>query len=400
MQRGEGDSWSGTINVAPAAQYLVTVTWVERLEEINGVAFNGRELPLAQLTQNLAVAADGSVVQSNTSEYSTQLNEDGDDKSNFDERESGSNPFENDNQTGSDDSSVDAPEQPTTPAAPTTPETDPLPNVPENPVQTPVVTPVVEPNTDATPDTDTSTEPADVIVPRIASASAPLIDGKNVTIGSQDELTGEWVAAVQFDNSGAPLTINNLIIDVDADAADGTAHRRWAAMHDGTYLYVLVLVDDDGKRSRDSTISLSDDDSLEIFIDGDNSKSSSYGTDDFHRLLPVRLAGADKQSASSGDIAGPNSSVAPLLLDFATGPGIGPDGIRRARFEQDVYEIRIKLNSANIDTDSAFGFELQVNDDDNGDDRDAKWAWKHTSSNNDDEDTISNPSLMGTLVLE
>jgi hypothetical protein len=353
-------SWSGTINVVPSAQYVVTVTWLERLE-----GFDGRELPLAQLTQDWDVAADGTVVQTNTSGYSTDLDEDGDNRSNFEERQSGSNPFVNDEQGDGASTAADPPVNGDEPAEATTPVT------------------------------------ADLVVPRIASSSAPLIDGQNVTINSQDELTGEWSAAIQVDNSGAPLTINNLIIDVDADVADGTPHRRWAAMHDGEYLYVLVLVDDDGQRERDSAASLINDDSLEIFLDGDNSKSQSYGIDDFHRIVPGRLAGADKQSASTGDIAGPNSSAAELLLDFATGPGMGPDGIRRFRFEQDVYEIRIQLESANIDTDAPFGFELQVNDDDDGNTRDAKWAWKHVSSQGADiDDTISNPSLMGTVLLE
>lgn len=138
-----------------------------------------------------------------------------------------------------------------------------------------------------------------------------------------------------------------------------------------------------------------------MFIDGDNSKSGVYGADDFHRLFPVQLAGADKQSATSGDIAGPNSTSVPLDVTFATGPGIGPRGFRRPRFEQDIYELRIELASAGIDVDAAFGLELQVNDDDGGGDRDSKWAWHLPSRTTADVDsTVSNPSLMGTLVLE
>lgn len=241
----------------------------------------------------------------------------------------------------------------------------------------------------------------DVIVPRIASEDAPSIDGENVTSNAQGTLTGEWAAAVQSDNSGAALLIDSLMIDVDAEAPNGSPLRRWAAMHDGTYLYVLVLVDDLGQRERDSGSDLDQDDSLELFLDGDNSKLSSYDSNDFHRIMPVRLPGADKQSASSGDIAGPSSSSAPLGLDFATGPGIGPGGLRIERFEQDVYELRIDLASAGIDVDAPFGFEVQVNDDDDGDARDSKWGWKHPAGNGTDVDgTVDNPALMGTVKLE
>ncbi|MFT6304653.1 MAG: hypothetical protein ACJAY2_003857 [Pseudomonadales bacterium] len=90
-----------------------------------------------------------------------------------------------------------------------------------------------------------------------------------------------------------------------------------------------------------------------------------------------------------------------MIVTFATGPGIGPRGIRTAHFEQDVYELKIDLASAGIDTNAVFGFELQINDDDGGDDRDSKWAWKHPSRSTTDVDsTIDDPSVMGTLKLE
>ncbi len=161
------------------------------------------------------------------------------------------------------------------------------------------------------------------------------------------------------------------------------------------------MVDDNGDRNRDSGALIYHDDSLELFLDGDNSKATSYDENDFHRILPVQLAGKDKQSATSGDVAGANSSEATLGLRFATGPGIGPDGLRRAKHEQDVYELRINIASAGIDLDAPFGFELQINDDDGGGLRDSKWGWKHPSRTNSNVDeTFRNPSLMGTLILE
>lgn len=446
MQQVAEDVWSGTINVEVDASYTATIVWVE--------FFNGQDLPLAQTTQDITVAADGSITRGQALGYSIDIDTDGDGAPNLQERRANTDPF-NQQDNGVSNEPVDAAAS-ENPSAPTENELTPAEDEPtSNPetdsdllaVQQPSSDPE-EPtgsfdseettgssedeqlvdNTDSTPasdnvdsgvednagsDTDTSVEPdedsesestpivADVIVPRIALSAAPSIDGENVTLNSLGALTGEWAAAVQVDSSGAPLIIDNLIVDINAETLGSTPFRRWAAMHDGTYLYIVVMVDDVGQRNRDSSSELAQDDSLELFIDGDNSKSQSYDSNDFHRLIPVQLAGPDKQSANSGDQAGTNSSDASLVLDFATGPGIGPDGVRIARFEQDIYEIRVGLESAGIDENAAFGFELQINDDDNGGQRESKWAWKLTATDGQDiDETQRNPSLMGTLALE
>ena len=438
MQKGNGNEWSGTINVTPGTSFTATVTWNE--------AFNGQQLPLARRVESLEVATDGTVVTTNSTDYTTDIDNDGDGVSNFQERIDGSDPFtapQNEDATppANDDATPPANDDANPPTSPAqTPETN-EPTTPSSDTEQSgdnSSDSASSPGTDEGSDTGSSSDDndststdsgaapedngsddsqtdqtnqdesesdapivVDVIVPRIASSAAPLIDGSNVTTDTSYNLTGEWAAATQTDSSGAKLVIENLMIgnDPEDSASDGTAFRRWGAMHDGTYLYVVVVVDDNGDRRRDSGSDLVNDDSLELYIDGDNSKSTSYGSDDFHRILPGKLAGADKQSASSGDIAGPNSSD--LNITFATGPGIGPRGIRRPRFEQDVYEIRINLDNAGIDPDEAFGFELQVNDDDGGGERNGKWGWKHPAGNGTDVDgTSSNPSLMGTLKLE
>ena len=525
MQKGERNSWSGTINVAPSAQYEAIVTWSE--------TYADQQLPLARLSQTIQVTAEGEAVVTALTGYSVDLDFDQDGVSNFQERENGTDPFaapasdaqnllandgtvpsnllvaestvpqatsgsgsETNPATGTAqapfaidltrsppeldpivtsiptevvEAAVEAPDT-TVGSAPSTTETvsaastqeateTSTETVPEStpdtaPTATLATTPEATPATitepTATPQPITEVEPedtdpapeslpavapspisipeatstvspdpppvtaptpiiespavaviADTIVPRIATSSAPAIDGREVTLGADGMLTGEWAAAVQTDNSGALLLIDNLIIDINAEKPDGTPLRRWAAMHDGTHLYVVVIVDDNGDRQRDSLSTLTNDDSLELFLDGDNSKSTRYGSNDFHRIFPVQLPGADKQSATNGEIDGPNSSSTGLNVTFATGPGIGPRGIRRANFEQDVYELKIKLSSAGIVTNEAFGFELQVNDDVGGGDRDSKWAWKLPSRGLSDVDsTITDPSTMGTLKLE
>ena len=351
-------AWTAAIDLQPDTNVNIEIIWLQR--------FNNQDLELTTLTEDLTLRADGTIEQINSTGFSVDIDRDGDGISNLREREQGTDPF-----------------------------------VPE----TANVVIALRNNDDLLNTDNTALLPAtaDVIVPRISQSNAPVIDGLNVTEGTNRQLSGEWAAAVQSDISGAPLGIANLMIDINAEANGSTPLRRWAAMHDGRYLYVLVTVDDNGQRQRDSGSELIDDDSLELFLDADNSKSLNYDINDFHRIMPLRQAGTDASEigVSSGDMAGSNSSTAPLAIDFSTGPGTGPDGLRRAIHAQDVYELRIELESAGISSDAPFGFELQINDDDDGLQRDLKWGWKHPARQTTDVDnTRNNPSLMGTLVLE
>jgi len=456
MVKNDQQSWSGTANLETGAVYKVAVTWVE--------IFNGRDLSLTALDFDLAVGRDGTALQSNTSGYREDFDADGDGPFNLIERREGTDPFVNEaGGPGSipsenpEDGFPIAPEPVSSdPVAPAPVVPDPVvpdpvvpdpvvpdpvvpdPVVPDPVVPDPVVPDPVVPDpavpdpavpdpavpdpvvpdpvvpVPAVPDPIVP-EPvvpipvptpvtADVIVPRISPANAPVIDGLGVTLGRNNAFTGEWADAVQSDNGGAILDIDNLMIDIDAETVTGNVpFRRWAAMHDGRYLYVVIIVDDNGERERDSGLDIFFDDSIEIFLDADNSKSSFYGIDDFHQIIPLRApgSGASKRGVSSGDIAGPNSSTASFGLDFSTGPGAGPDGLRRANFEQDVYEVRIDLDTIDVSGDAPFGFEIQVNDDDDGFVRDSKWGWKHPARVNVDVDnTFFDPSFMGTLMLE
>jgi len=62
-----------------------------------------------------------------------------------------------------------------------------------------------------------------------------------------------------------------------------------------------------------------------------------------------------------------------------------------------VYEIAIKLSSAQIVPGSAFGFEVQINEDDDGGDRDAKWSWAERTA---EHRAWFDPRSFGTAVLQ
>lgn len=389
VKKGDG-TWAGTINVAPGRTYIATITWVETIE--------GQDIPLASQTQTLEVTAEGTVTRTDSNGYSTDIDSDSDGTSNLVERRSGTNPLHADSsasvKNSDDDGIVITPETPTesTPleTADPVPVTSTTPAVEAAPENTP------EPSLDVTPDPVTAI--ADVIVPRVASGSVPVIDGKGISaLGANGELIGEWAAAIQVDNSGASLSIDNLQFSQDTDETAGSARRTWAAMHDGLYLYLLVLVDDAGDSHRDSGNAISEDDSVEIFLDGGNDKSLSYDTDDYNQLFPL-LSGDDAQPAT-GSFVGSTQAWAPALsIRSATGPGNGPASLVAPESRQDVYEIRIGLASAGINIDAALGFEIMVNDDDGGGESNAQWSWKLPPGST--SDLHLQPSLFGTIVLE
>ncbi len=385
VMQSNGDSqWNGTIQVQANAQYNVEVEWIETI--------GNRELPLAQWSDSVFVQDTGLTLNINTQNYNYNLDTDGDSVSNLDERQNNTDPFNAPSDSGSDNQTTDN-------------------NTSDNNANS------NSNNTDTSADNSAgNTEnngtngssnnvllaPSQVIIPRIANNSAPVIDGIGAELNNAGILVNEWANATQTDGNGNALTLSNLMIDVEADSDNGSALRSWAAMHDGEYLYVLLLSDDVGARKSDSQQSWNDD-SVELFIDGDNSKLPTWGdADDYHVLMPLlKLNSSDANNHTDGRFAyGPGSPTTGIEFEFATGPGVGPDGIRVKKWEQDVYEIRIKLSSIGVVPGVPFGFELQLNDDDNGGPRDSKWGWFHPARNGQDTDTsYLNPSVMGTIEL-
>jgi len=422
MRRIDATTWSGTVQVAPGSDVSLEVVWVS--EQRQG------DLPLARLRESVAVGPGGGVFDATGTDYDYALDEDRDGMLNLTELEAGTDPFSAPGLAPIPDG--DGLGEPITPSPDTVapPVTAPPITVPPAAVPPVTVPPVTAPPTTAPSATAPPVvvppailppltvppvaEPpvvappaAGVFVPRIARSDAPRIDGRGVRLDDNGALLDEWAAAVQVDAGGAPLGIDTLMIDRGAEAPSGTPWRTWGAMHDGEYLYVVVVVEDDGQRLADSS-SFDQDDSLELFLDGDGSRRGAYvDSNDYHLIVPLLEPGTQalQKRPNANGIAGyrdgPASTGRGIVLDFVTGPGIGPDGLRRARFERDVYELRIALDSVDVRPGRPFGFELQVNDDDDGGARDGKWGWAHPPRDGRDVDgTVTDPSLMGTLLLD
>ncbi|WP_157735746.1 sugar-binding protein [Granulosicoccus antarcticus] len=405
LVKNDDGSWSGTINVTPGRNYIATITWVESLD--------GQDIPLASQTQSLEVSADGNVTRTDSNDYSTDIDTDSDGISNLDERHNGTNPLQADSSVAnnpSDDGSTDSSSQLPTESIPeSTPTTEVEPDSEsagdtestsdtEPTTGTEPTTDDTDPTSDTTPDITPEPTLADVIVPQIASLSAPLIDGTGVTTaGAGGDLSGEWAAAIQIDNSGAPLLINKLQSSQNPDGVNDSPGHRWAAMHDGRYLYVVVLVDNQTAHQSDSDDAGTQNDSLELFLDADNSKLQRYDDNDSNYLLPLQDSSEGTLPLTDGSAPGVTSTLSSAVL-FASGPGKGPAGLTNPETNQDIYEIRVSLTAIGINTDEPFGFELMINDDDGIEGFISQWSWNQPTGSN--TDAQQNPSVFGTLLLE
>jgi len=231
---------------------------------------------------------------------------------------------------------------------------------------------------------DTPENRPDVEIRWINPTEAPAIDGLYDSI---------WDRAQFSDVSGEQLSIDNLMINQGAVRPDGNTEFRWFAMHDDTSLYIFVLGEnvDTGTPIRDST-SVWQDDNLNLFIDGNNSKLPDYdGVDDRHIFIPLLTSPTDPSSNSSVFVAGDNSAPVP---DFEFATCLCSAG-------QHTWEIKLPLAALNIGKNVPFGFDIQIDEDNDGGARDARWAWFHPSRTTVDVDnTWTTPSFMGTAVIQ
>jgi hypothetical protein len=271
-----------------------------------------------------------------------------------------------------------------------------------------VVDPVLDPISDAEPVADAEPiAPEWLAIPRINRINAPKIDGVAIDyIEGTTELAGEWQNAVQIDNAGALLGINNFMFGNAGQLLDNSTHH-WAAMHDGVYFYLLVISDDAGLHWQDNNETRKPwkDDTVELYFDGNHSRLTTYdGVDDFHFLVNLQSStGENNNTWRSNRRFFNTDESAPIPADFIFSTGIrkGPLSAEPNRGRKDIYEVRIKISELNIELGKPFGFEIQLNDDDDGGNRDAKWAWTHPVGLDSINDfTWQNPSYMNSVVLQ
>ena len=211
---------------------------------------------------------------------------------------------------------------------------------------------------------DTDTVTVNVLAaPTIRSTGAIAVDGT---------VDAAWAAAtsqalanqVDVDTLGGPGI---------ASAADASA--TWSALWDNNYLYVLVTVTDDDIRLGDS-VDPWNDDSVEIFVDGDYSQSGAYdGINDSQYIFRYNNAGVFVSPSSA------NLDTTGIDVAWSTPAA-----------NQYVMELRIpwaKFGGLTLVDGQPLGLDVHVNDDDNepnvapdpDDFREGKLAWSQVIDN-------------------
>lgn len=207
-----------------------------------------------------------------------------------------------------------------------------------------------------------STNTVNVVVetPVFKTSTAPLVDGT--------------IDAVWSNVNVPSITINKLVSGTVASATDlsGTFKTLW----DNTYLYILGNITDNTKVNDSPEVY--NDDAVEIFVDINNDKASTYGANDVQYTF----------GWNDGTVISPNPT------------GRITTGITYAMLAQTggyIFEARIPWTTlkGTPTVGQKLGFDFHINDDDDGDGRDAKIAWNSSSDN-----AWQDPSLFGAVVLQ
>ncbi len=167
------------------------------------------------------------------------------------------------------------------------------------------------------------------------------------------------------------------ISNVTIGGIPGDYSGQWRAMYDAQALYVLVEVDDNDLNN-DSGGEWWNDDVINIFIDGDNSKGSSYdGINDFQLGFRWNDSGINVGGNSVNNTTGVNFTL------FATSSGYG-------------LKVAIPWSTIGISPSVGYtlGFDVAVDDDDNGGARDSQISSFATS-----DAGWTNPGLFGSVYL-
>lgn len=200
----------------------------------------------------------------------------------------------------------------------------------------------------------------DVVIPRISSTGRkPGIDG------SYDAM---WTVVGQFKDKQGKLLINNSIIGNRT-----TAVYRWGSLFDDENLYIIVLGRLGTNQHFFDSFNAVDDESIEIFITPDpRNENNIIGDDEYHFIIPMTglNGGANSSGSTTSRFEQGGSSAmlpVPLPIEYAT---------CQCANDNDIWELKIPLNVVGLAPGDHFGIEVQLNLDDDGGPRDAKWGWK------------------------
>ena len=173
--------------------------------------------------------------------------------------------------------------------------------------------------------------------------------------------------------TGDTYNITKPVLNPVDDPSDLSA--QWTTLWDSAYLYFYVEVTDDDRRN--DSEAWYEDDGIEIYIDADNSRDSTYGANDFQYAIGWNNENLVEE-ISKGATDGTEAAV------------VDTDGGYRV-------EVAIPWSTLGITpADSArLGVDIHVNDDDEGGLRSSKIAWQAQQ-----DDSYRYPYLFGEAVLQ
>lgn len=172
-----------------------------------------------------------------------------------------------------------------------------------------------------------------------------------------------------------PRTLDTLIAGQEWAKRD--LFGKWEGKWDENYLYLAVRVYDESIKS--DSENPEDDDSVEFYIDADNSRQASYDGRNDYRMI---FAWGRKQ----------------VILDPKSPQTISPDLTYEFKTTADGYVLEAKIPwkmlGVTIGVKSRVGIEVQVNDDDDGGKREQKISWLAR-----EDKAMTDPRLFGVVLI-
>ena len=344
-----GELWEADVIVPPGQTLPISIEWFERI--------GGELLPLAALSREIGPLETSETLTIDASAYVTEgegFDADSDGVSNLAERGAGTDPYSSDSggeggDEGDGGGEIDTGGDGTVPAG--------------------------------------VGDGAAIDVRIVAfdpAQGAPTLDGRYEEV---------WNQASFGDVNGRQLSIDRLMSFDPEDLERlgiGTQDYKWFAMHDYEFLYLYALfeAEDEHTPVRENGPFFQDD-GLHLFIDGDNSREPELQADDVYLFFPlVPLPGETEVFPFAPFDSAP---LFPESLTVGTCPCLG--GISG-------WEMRIGLAELGIEFGRPFGIEVQLDQDINGGDRDARWGWANPPFDQQGEGFgFESPAFNGTAVL-
>ncbi|WP_211208929.1 glycoside hydrolase family 11 protein, partial [Cytophaga aurantiaca] len=171
-----------------------------------------------------------------------------------------------------------------------------------------------------------------------------------------------------------PAAAAKLLSGTVTNAADLSGNFK--ALWDDTYLYVLADVTDANLINESTNVY--DDDAVEVYVDINNDKATTYGTND------VQYSFGWNDGTTVGSLPSGRSTTNITYSAVAKTGGY-------------IVEARIPWSTLQGSPviGQLVGMDFMINDDDDGGTRDGKLAWNATA-----DDAWEDPSLFGTAILQ